>query len=280
MLADGRTRLDAEAAELEAKARADIAAGAGRAGDELRGEIARLAGAAADLVVERSLDDATQQQLIEAYIAKVGATHSRNLRSDIMTDDPRIEGYANGSVRDRQRRRHARRGRGRAVPLRPLVRVERGAAQRAHRRAGAGCPPAVDRRGPSRWQGVADDRQLVSMIVGSGRGRDLPAIVDRLVQRAAATKDATVAEVRTAVPLTDGPAGPPARRPRQRHRPQRHGEGRRRSGGARRRCRHDRRHRHRRHRAHPPRPAEEPPVTHRSTRRNTCSSGLRGRGTQ
>ena len=42
--------------------------------------------------------------------------------------------------------------------------------------------------------------QLVSMIVGSGRGRDLPAIVDRLVQRAAATKDAAVAEVRTAVP--------------------------------------------------------------------------------
>ena len=58
LLADGRTRLDAEAAELEAKAQADIAAGAGRAGDELRGEIARLAGAAADLVVERSLDDA------------------------------------------------------------------------------------------------------------------------------------------------------------------------------------------------------------------------------
>ncbi len=44
--------------------------------------------------------------------------------------------------------------------------------------------------------------QLVSMIVGSGRARDLPAIVDRLVQRAAETKDATVAEVRTAVPLS------------------------------------------------------------------------------
>ena len=44
--------------------------------------------------------------------------------------------------------------------------------------------------------------QLVSMIVGSGRGRDLPAIVDRLVQRAAATKDSAVAEVRTAVPLS------------------------------------------------------------------------------
>jgi len=74
LLADGRTRLDTEVTELETKAEADIAAGAGRAGDELRGEIARLAGAAADLVVERSLDDATQQQLIEAFIAKVGVT--------------------------------------------------------------------------------------------------------------------------------------------------------------------------------------------------------------
>lgn len=45
--------------------------------------------------------------------------------------------------------------------------------------------------------------QLVSMVIGSGRGRDLPAIVDRLVARAASSKDATVAEVRSAVALTD-----------------------------------------------------------------------------
>ncbi len=45
--------------------------------------------------------------------------------------------------------------------------------------------------------------QLVSMVVGSGRGRDLPAIVDSLVQRAASAKQLDVAEVRTAVPLTD-----------------------------------------------------------------------------
>jgi F-type H+-transporting ATPase subunit delta len=44
--------------------------------------------------------------------------------------------------------------------------------------------------------------QLVSMVVGGGRARDLPAIIDRLVQRAAASKDAEVAEVRTAVALT------------------------------------------------------------------------------
>ncbi len=45
--------------------------------------------------------------------------------------------------------------------------------------------------------------QLVSMVVGSGRGRDLPAIVDKLVARAASAKDLSVAEVRSAVALTD-----------------------------------------------------------------------------
>jgi F-type H+-transporting ATPase subunit delta len=45
--------------------------------------------------------------------------------------------------------------------------------------------------------------QLVSMVVGSRRGRDLPAIIDKLVQRASSSKNLEVAEVRTAVPLTD-----------------------------------------------------------------------------
>ncbi len=44
--------------------------------------------------------------------------------------------------------------------------------------------------------------QLVSMVVGSGRARDLPAIIDRLVARAAESKDAAVAEVRTAIALS------------------------------------------------------------------------------
>jgi len=45
--------------------------------------------------------------------------------------------------------------------------------------------------------------QLVSMVVGSGRSRDLPAIVDSLVARASSAKQLDVAEVRTAVALTD-----------------------------------------------------------------------------
>ncbi|MFK8025928.1 MAG: ATP synthase F1 subunit delta [Ilumatobacter sp.] len=44
--------------------------------------------------------------------------------------------------------------------------------------------------------------QLVSMVVGSGKARDLPAIVDVLVQRASSAKQLAVAEVRTAVALT------------------------------------------------------------------------------
>ena len=45
--------------------------------------------------------------------------------------------------------------------------------------------------------------QLVSLIIGAGRGRDLPAIVDRLVQRASSEQQREVAEVRSAVALSD-----------------------------------------------------------------------------
>jgi F-type H+-transporting ATPase subunit delta len=44
---------------------------------------------------------------------------------------------------------------------------------------------------------------LVSLVVGAGRARELPAIVDRLVQRAAAEHDKVVAQVRSAVALDD-----------------------------------------------------------------------------
>jgi F-type H+-transporting ATPase subunit delta len=44
--------------------------------------------------------------------------------------------------------------------------------------------------------------QLISMVVGSGRGRDLPAIIDKLVERASSEKQLEFAEVRSAVALT------------------------------------------------------------------------------
>ena len=45
--------------------------------------------------------------------------------------------------------------------------------------------------------------QLVSLVVGSGQARDLPAIVDSLVERASKEKQEKVAEVRSAVALSD-----------------------------------------------------------------------------
>jgi F-type H+-transporting ATPase subunit b len=74
LLADGRARLAAEIAELEARAEADIATAAGRGTDELRTEIAKHSSAAVDAIVRDTLDDAAQQELIEGFIARVGAS--------------------------------------------------------------------------------------------------------------------------------------------------------------------------------------------------------------
>jgi F-type H+-transporting ATPase subunit b len=74
LLAEGRSRLTAEVAELEARAAAEIASLASRSGDELRGEISRHASRAIDLVVAESITESTHQQLIEDFIAKVGAS--------------------------------------------------------------------------------------------------------------------------------------------------------------------------------------------------------------
>lgn len=64
----------------------------------------------------------------------------------------------------------------------------------------------VDRR-----QGIIEDllgdrahhvtTALVSFILGVGRSRQLPAIIDKLVERAAEERSEVVAEVRTAIPL-------------------------------------------------------------------------------
>lgn len=44
---------------------------------------------------------------------------------------------------------------------------------------------------------------LVSFVVGAGRGRDLPAIIDRLVTRAASSRHHEVAQVRSVTELTE-----------------------------------------------------------------------------
>jgi F-type H+-transporting ATPase subunit delta len=64
-----------------------------------------------------------------------------------------------------------------------------------------------------RRQGIVEDllgpkahavtTALVGLVVGLGRGKDLPAIIDRLVAQAAASRQKAVAEVRSAMPLSD-----------------------------------------------------------------------------
>jgi len=44
---------------------------------------------------------------------------------------------------------------------------------------------------------------IIGMVVGAGRSRDLPAIVDAVVHMSAAEANKEVAEVRSAIPLTD-----------------------------------------------------------------------------
>jgi F-type H+-transporting ATPase subunit delta len=66
----------------------------------------------------------------------------------------------------------------------------------------------VDRR-----QGIVEDllsgraspitTALVSFVVGAGRGRDLPAIIDKLVEDAADERKQAVAEVHSVIPLSD-----------------------------------------------------------------------------
>jgi F-type H+-transporting ATPase subunit b len=76
LLRDGRARLENELVELERRADMEIEAAANRTGDELSVEIASLSSRAIDGVVQRTLDDSVQQELIENFIARVGATTS------------------------------------------------------------------------------------------------------------------------------------------------------------------------------------------------------------
>jgi F-type H+-transporting ATPase subunit b len=68
---DQESRLQSELTELRAKAAADIDAAKVQAISDLRGEVAQLAIGAAEVVVSRNLDQATQVELIEQYINQV-----------------------------------------------------------------------------------------------------------------------------------------------------------------------------------------------------------------
>jgi F-type H+-transporting ATPase subunit b len=71
---DLERRAQADIAELRRRAEADVEASKAQAMADVRAEVATLALAAAERVVERSLDRETQLALIENYINQVGAT--------------------------------------------------------------------------------------------------------------------------------------------------------------------------------------------------------------
>jgi F-type H+-transporting ATPase subunit b len=73
---DQEARLQAELAELRSRAVADIDDAKARAMTDLRDEVAALAVGAAEAVVQRNLDGATQTQLVEDYINQVAAQRS------------------------------------------------------------------------------------------------------------------------------------------------------------------------------------------------------------
>lgn len=73
LVTEGRARVAAEMADIESKALSDIATASGRAKDDLEAEIKRLARAAADRVIAQSMNDSTQQALVEGFINNVGA---------------------------------------------------------------------------------------------------------------------------------------------------------------------------------------------------------------
>ncbi|MDD9371528.1 MAG: F0F1 ATP synthase subunit B, partial [Acidimicrobiales bacterium] len=73
---DQEARLQSELAELRTRAIADIDGAKAQAMTDLRGEVAQLAIGAAETVVQRNLDTATQTQLVEDYINQVAAQRS------------------------------------------------------------------------------------------------------------------------------------------------------------------------------------------------------------
>jgi F-type H+-transporting ATPase subunit b len=74
ILAEGRARITVEVADMEARATAEVLAARGRIGDELRAEISYLSGVATTDAVRAAMDDRTQQELVDNFIAKVGAS--------------------------------------------------------------------------------------------------------------------------------------------------------------------------------------------------------------
>ena len=97
---------------------------------------------------------------------------------------------------------------------------------------------------------------LVSLVVAAGRARDLPTIVGHLLDKTASLTSSVIAEVRSAVDLSQDQKDRLAAGDQEGHRPGRRHRRHRRSHRPRRHRHPDRRHRHRRLRPPPTRPAQ------------------------
>lgn len=73
ILAAAPERAVAAAAEVRDRGEADLATTRAQAQSDLSSELTRLSLGAAEKVVEASIDDATQQRLIDAYISQIGS---------------------------------------------------------------------------------------------------------------------------------------------------------------------------------------------------------------
>ena len=197
LLEDGRARLAQEVAELEARAAADLAAAAARSGDELTCRdcqaVERRSRSRRHRLPRRGDAASTDRELHR---------HGRSRRRSQHMSDSRIEGYARGLFEI-----------ARAEGTIDEVEDELFRFARSYESSEELRNALSDEQIPaSKRQAIVEDllggkvtpttTQLISMVVGSGRARDLPAIVDKLVARASTAKNLEVAEVRTAVPLT------------------------------------------------------------------------------
>ena len=154
-----------------------------------------LALGAAEAVVANSLDDATQNELIENYINRGGCqlmSDRSNLYADAFFAVLKAEGGANEVADELFRFARVLEGNDelRQALTDPHLPVE---------------PPPADRRGPPRRQGHAHSpARLVSMVVGHRPGRaSSPRSSTGCSTVSAAAGKKVVAEVRSAVALTD-----------------------------------------------------------------------------
>ena len=193
---DQDQRLQNELAELgTSRYRTSSRPSVKRIGD-LRDEVASWPS-----VQPRSSSNATSIQTRRCDSSRATSNGHEPEQLMVAISEDRIEATRR-DVRGRARRRHDRRGRGRALSCARALEGsdELREALSDHKSLPAG---SANRRRPARVTGDARDLALVSMVVGHRRGRDLPTIIDALVRKSAESHNRAVAAVRSTVELSE-----------------------------------------------------------------------------